>query len=111
MIQENLTGFIVEVRPRKDNVQIFSQDGRVRYLSISAPILGYFWQVTDKRNDGRFHKAHLIEIEITDPRRKLYRELDQLTVNIDDVNITILALRGGNEYPSEFSIYETWTRL
>lgn len=110
MIQENLTGFIVEVRPRKDNAQIFSQNGEERYLSISAPILGYFQQMTDKKNDGRFHKAHLIEIEIADPEKKSYKELDQITVKIDDVNITIRALRGGNEYPSEFAIYETWTR-
>lgn len=111
MMQENLTGFIVDVSPRNDNVQIFSQDGRVRYLSISKPFLGYFWQVTDRKDDGRFHKAHLTEIEIIDSERKLYRELDEITLNIDEVNIVIRALRGGNEYPSEFSIYETWTRL
>lgn len=74
--------------------------------------MGYFWQMTDRQDDGTFKKAHIRETLLHDADKKLFSYGEEAVFSVDDVEITIRALRGpasNNRCLSkEFKKYETW---
>jgi len=113
--QENLTGFIVEVRT-KDQISVtYQYAGTCKTLKPNQTFVGYFWQMTEKQDDGTFKKAHIQEIQLIDMANKLFSYGKQAVFAVDQIVISILALRGpdsNNRYLSEeFNKYETWNSV
>jgi hypothetical protein len=111
-IQENLTGFIVEVRSKTQAPISYQYDSKSKTLKPSETFVGYFWQMTDKQDDGTWEKAYIHETRLVDISKKLFSYGGKAIFSYNEVLLTILALRGpdsNNRYLSrEFEIYETW---
>jgi hypothetical protein len=106
--QENLTGLIVEVRPKAGYRSIQFGQSTTTAITIENPFLGYFWQMTDRTDDGIFHQAHMMQIELVDIEKKLYRTLGDVTFKIEEIDISIRANRGPNKPLPRFKMYELW---
>ena len=111
---ENITGFVVEVKPkpRKRDAISYQYDAGTKLLRPDETFVGYFWQMTDRQNDGTYKKAHIRETLLHDADKKLFSYGGEAVFSLDDVVITIRALRGpasNNRHLSkEFKKYETW---
>lgn len=109
---ENLTGFIVEAKPKKRRAISYQYGAESKKLRPSETFVGYFRQMTDRQGDGTYKKAHVRETLLRDADRRLFSYGEEAVFSIDDVVITIRALRGpasNNRCLSkEFKKYETW---
>jgi len=114
-IMKNLTGFIVEVRTKNQSPISYRYDGESKKLRPNETFVGYFWQMTDRQDDASFKKAHIRETVLHDTDKKLYSDGGEAVFFIDDVAITVRALRGpasNNRFVSEeFKKYETWNSV
>jgi len=112
---KNLTGFIVEVRAKNRNSIRYQYDGRAKLLRTNEIFVGYFSQMTDRQADDTYSKAHIRETLLHDGDRKLFSYGEEAVFSVDDVVITIRALRGpasNNRHLSkEFKKYETWNQV
>ena len=114
-IQENLTGFIVEVSTRNQTPSRYQYNTTSKILQPNETFVGYFYQMTDKQDDGTFKKSHIHETRPLDMDKKLFSYGEIAIFSNDEVLITILALRGpdsNNRYLSrKFENYETWNLI
>jgi hypothetical protein len=108
--QEHLTGFIVEVRPKVGYRSIQFGQSTTTAITIENPFLGYFFQMTDRTDDGNFHRAHMTQIELVDIEKKLYRTLGEVTFKIEEIDISVRANRGPIQPLPGFEMYEIWNR-
>lgn len=108
-VSNNLTGFIVSVTTKGDQVVNFSCGNDQRCLSADANFIGYFWQMTERHNDGSFSIAHIREVVMIDAARKKYQFGDDVIFSVDEIMITPRALRGEVErVPPGYEGLERW---
>jgi len=111
-VQDNFTGFIVEVKIKNQHAVSYRYDGETKLLELNETYVGYFWQMTGAQDDGTFKKAHVHETLLIDADKKLFLYGGEAVFSVDDVVITIRALRGptsNNRYlPKKYEKYETW---
>ncbi|WP_394754159.1 hypothetical protein [Crenothrix sp.] len=110
--QENITGFIVEVITKNQAPIDYVYDNKWKILQANESFIGYFWQMTERQDDGTFQKAHIRETRLRDIDKKIFSYGGEAVFSYDEVLITIRALRGpdsNNRFLSkEFKKYETW---
>lgn len=111
-VQEILTGFIVEVRTKHQTSISYLYGTETKILQPNEIFVGYFWQMTDRQDDGTFKKAHITKTRFFDRENKLFSYGRDAVFSYDEVLISIRALRGpksNNRFlPEKFLKYETW---
>jgi len=112
---KNITGFIVEVRPKKSKTVEFIFDGGTAILSEKNLFIGYFWQMTDLDLNGEWTKAYVTKISLLDIEKLLFCYDKEAIFDINEVEISIKAKRGpesNNKFlPAEYDKLETWNLI
>lgn len=70
---ENITGFIVRVKPLGRKPTHYYYNGSETILDIGDEFIGYFWQMTEKDEVGKFHKAHIRKVILIDSEKLFFR--------------------------------------
>jgi hypothetical protein len=113
---ENMTGFIVRVTPRSSVEIYYSSSGNQLKLIPGQEVVGYFWQMTSRREDSTFDTLHITRFDLIERNnKKYYIQHENLQFIEEEVNVEIVALRGpesNNRYLSkEHQHLEMWERL
>lgn len=112
---ENITGFIVDVKPINGEIAEYNYDGKKIFLLETDIFIGYFYQMTDCRENEICKNAHIIKIKLIDKQKLLFQYEREAIFDISKVIIKIRAKRGpesNNKYlPKEYDKYETWNSI
>jgi len=93
---ENLTGFIVSVRPKHGQSVNYECDGNSHTLAADDEFVGYYWQITDVALSVPL--AHIQEVSLVDTERKQFAYGKRVRFPLPDIAVSIRALRGDVSY-------------
>lgn len=111
---QNLTGFIVSVKPKGNEPIDYKYNNEIRTLLPDEDFIGYFWVMsnTDKTDPPHFAGIHKIALVSNQGHFKYEKEA---WFDIEKVNISIIAKRGpesNNRFlPKEYDGFETWNAI
>jgi len=105
-------GFVVKVVPNKVEPISYQSNGFMKNLSPEDEFIGYFWQILTQKNGAQCHVANITRIVPNDGVSKLFHYADEAWFDMNDIETTIVALRGpssNNRFLSKkYKAFETW---
>ncbi len=114
-MENNITGFIVDVKPISGKTVEYIYDGKKKFLLETDIFTGYFWSMTGSNENGIWKNAHITKISLIDTQKLLFQYEKEAIFDTSNVEIIIKAKRGpdsNNIYlPKEYEKYETWNSV